>query len=99
MRHGRAKTDLCIGLGFEFDHGARWPEGHQFALPQLVRDQNGTHPHSGSANSLPGGRLVAPAFSSLQMHGEIVHRRRGFGSHLSRFRDCRGGHSPAHRGE
>src|SRR6266436_3123658 len=47
MRHSRAKDELCIGSGLEFDLVARRLEGHQFTLPQLVRDQNGTHPHGG----------------------------------------------------
>ena len=52
-------------------------ECRQFTLLQFVRNQNGTPPHGGPKDSVPGGRLVAPPFSSFQMHGEIVHRRRG----------------------
>src|ERR1700675_1978088 len=89
MRQSRANDELCIGLGLEFDHGARRLEGDQFALAQLVllwliRDHNRTLPHGGPEDSVPGGRLVTPAFSSLQMHGEIVHQRRSFD------RTCRG---------
>src|SRR6266853_3324645 len=78
MRHSRAKDELCIGLGLEFDYGGRRLECHQFALLQFVRNQNGTHLHGGPEDSVPGGWLVAPPFSSFQMHGEIVHRRRSF---------------------
>src|SRR5260370_27562193 len=78
MRHSRAKDELCIGLGLEFDYGGRRLECRQFALLQFVRNQNGTHPQGGPEDSVPGGWLVAPPFSSFQMHGEIVHRRRGF---------------------
>src|SRR5580704_9201391 len=38
MRDSRAKYELCIGLRLEFDRCIRRPEGHQFALLQLVRD-------------------------------------------------------------
>src|ERR1700693_3649067 len=65
MRHSRAKDELCVGFGLEFDHGARRLESHQFALPQLVWDHNGTLPQSSPEDSVPGGWLVAPAFSSL----------------------------------
>src|SRR6266853_1322629 len=78
MRHSRAKHELCIGLCLEFDYGGRRLECHQFALLQFVRNQNGTHLHGGPEDSVPGRRMVAPAFSSFQTHGEIVHRRRGF---------------------
>src|SRR5712692_10776243 len=74
MRDSRAKYELCIGLGLEFDRGVRRPEGHQLALLQLVRDQNGAPSDGGPEHSVLSGRLVGPAFSSFQTHREVIHR-------------------------
>src|SRR6476646_6806036 len=78
MRDSRADYELGIGLGLEFDRGARWREGHQFTLLQLVRNEKATTPHGGPEHRVAGWRLISPAFSSIQTHGEVVHRRRGF---------------------
>ena len=84
MRDSRAEYELCVGLGRKFNRGARRPEGHQLALLQFVRNENGAHPDGGLEDSVLGGRLVAPAFSSFQTHREVIHRRWGFD------RTCRG---------
>src|ERR1700688_3774359 len=60
MRDCRAKYELCIGLGLESDRGVRWPEGHQLALLQLVRDQNGAPSDGGPEHSVLSGRLGGP---------------------------------------
>ena len=36
MRDCRAKYELRIGFGFEFDCAVRWIEGYQLAFPELV---------------------------------------------------------------
>src|SRR6266478_4082246 len=74
MRDSRAKYELRIGLGLEFDRGVRRPEGHQLALLQLVRDQNGAHSDGGPEDCVRSGRLVGPEFSGFQTHREVIHR-------------------------
>jgi len=57
MRDSRAQYELRIELGLEFDRGARRTEGHQIALLQLVRNENGAHSDSGPEHCVLGGRL------------------------------------------
>jgi hypothetical protein len=74
MRDSRAKYELCIGLRLEFDRCIRRPEGHQFALLQLVRDQNGAPSDGDPEHSVLRGRLVSPALSGFQTYRKVIHR-------------------------
>ena len=56
MRYSRAEYELGIGSGLEFDRGVRRPEGHQLALLQLVRDQNGAPSDGGPEHGVLSGR-------------------------------------------
>jgi hypothetical protein len=77
VRDSRAQDELCVGLRCEFEFGTRRCEGHQLTLLQLVRNANRALTNSGPEDRMPRWRLIAPAFSSFQTDGEVVHRRQG----------------------
>src|SRR5271170_3792388 len=78
MWDSRTQYEFHVRFGFEFQRGARRPEGHDLTLLYLVRNENRALADSGPQDGVPGWRPIAPPFSGFQMHGEVVHRRRGF---------------------
>src|SRR5260370_8961442 len=69
MRHSRAKDELCIGLGLEFDYGGRRLWGPQVAPLHVVPVQNGNPPPGRPQDSGPRGSLEAPPSPRLQIDG------------------------------
>ena len=99
MRDSGAQYELHIGLRFEFQHGIRGCECHQFTLLQFVRCENRALTDSGPENRVPGRRLIASSVLRLSNGRRGSSSATEPGLNLSRCHSCQSERVPGRRWE